>query len=215
MSIIAIPTAEIAATIPADRTYQWEMQAQKNKKTMATVYDFKLTDKKGNEVSLADYKGKVLLIVNSATECGFTPQYDELEALYREHKAQGLEILDIPCNQFGGQAPGSDAEISEFCSMKFGVDFPQFRKADVNGEHELPLYTWLKAEQGFKGFDKSHNLTPILEDILDKNLPGWRESSDIKWNFTKFLVDREGNVVARFEPTHDIKDIEKQIEKLF
>ena len=181
---------------------------------MATVYDFQLKDKKGNEVSLSDYKGKVLLIVNTATECGFTPQYDELEALYKAHRAQGLEILDIPCNQFGGQAPGSDEEIHEFCTMKFGVEFPQFKKSDVNGADELPLYTFLKQQKGFAGFDANHKLTPILEGMLDKAMPDWRKSSDIKWNFTKFLVDREGHVVARFEPTHDIKDIEKQIEQL-
>ena len=179
---------------------------------MATVYDFKLNDKKGNEVSLSDYKGKVLLIVNTATECGFTPQYDELEALYKAHRAQGLEILDIPCNQFGGQAPGTDEEIHEFCTMKFGVEF---KKAEVNGEGELPLYTFLKQQKGFAGFDADHKLTPILEGMFDKANPDWRKSDDIKWNFTKFLVDREGNVVARFEPTHDIKDIEQQIEKLF
>ncbi len=213
--MIATPVPCVPAQNTTERTHLWDAQIQNKQKTMATVYDFKLTNKKGQEVSLADYKGKVLLIVNSATECGFTPQYEELEALYSAHRAQGLEILDVPCNQFGGQAPGTDAEISEFCSLKFGVDFPQFSKAEVNGENELPLYTWLKAEQPFKGFDKDHKLTPILEDILDKNLPGWRETSDVKWNFTKFLVDREGKVVARFEPTHDIKDIEKQIEKLF
>ena len=181
---------------------------------MATVYDFQLKDKKGNEVSLSDYKGKVLLIVNTATECGFTPQYDELEALYKAHRAQGLEILDIPCNQFGGQAPGSDVEIHEFCTMKFGVEFPQFKKSDVNGADELPLYTFLKQQKGFAGFDANHKLTHILEGMFDKATPDWRKSNDIKWNFTKFLIDREGHVVARFEPTHDIKDIEKQIEQL-
>lgn len=184
------------------------------RKAMATVYDFQLKDKKGNEVSLSDYKGKVLLIVNTATECGFTPQYDELEALYKAHRAQGLEILDIPCNQFGGQAPGSDEEIHEFCTMKFGVEFPQFKKSDVNGADELPLYTFLKQQKGFAGFDANHKLTPILEGMFDKATPDWRKSNDIKWNFTKFLIDREGHVVARFEPTHDIKDIEKQIEQL-
>ena len=187
----------------------------KKRQTMATVYDFKLNDKKGNEVSLSDYKGKVLLIVNTATECGFTPQYEELEALYKAHRAQGLEILDIPCNQFGGQAPGTDEEIHEFCTMKFGVEFPQFKKAEVNGDGELPLYTFLKQQKGFAGFDAAHKLTPILEGMFDKANPDWRKSDDIKWNFTKFLVDREGNVVARFEPTHDIKDIEQQIEQLF
>ena len=116
---------------------------------MATVYDFNLRDKKNNEVSLSEYKGKVLLIINTATECGFTPQYEELEAMYKRLKGQGLEILDIPCNQFGGQAPGTDEEIKEFCSLKFGTDFPQFKKSEVNGENELPLYTFLKAQKGF------------------------------------------------------------------
>lgn len=187
---------------------------QNEQDIMANVYEFQLTDKKGNSVSLADYKGKVLLIVNTATECGFTPQYDELEALYKAHKAQGLEILDVPCNQFGGQAPGTDEEIKDFCTMKFGVDFPQFKKSEVNGAGELPLYTFLKKEKGFKGFDPENKLTPVLEGMFDKTDPDWRKSNDIKWNFTKFLIDREGHVVERFEPTHDIKDIEKQIEKL-
>lgn len=181
---------------------------------MANISDFQLTSKKGQEIALSQYKGKVVLIVNTATECGFTPQYEELEALYKRHKEAGLEILDIPCNQFGGQAPGSDEEISEFCSTKFGIEFPQFRKAEVNGEGQLPLYTWLKGEKGFEGFDPTHNLTPILIDIFDKNMPGWRESSDIKWNFTKFLIDREGKVVARFEPTHNMADVEQQIKAL-
>lgn len=166
---------------------------------MATVYDFNLRDKKNNEVSLSEYKGKVLLIINTATECGFTPQYEELEAMYKRLKGQGLEILDIPCNQFGGQAPGTDEEIKEFCSLKFGTDFPQFKKSEVNGENELPLYTFLKAQKGFVDFDMDHKIAPILVEIYDKQDPEWRKKSDIKWNFTKFLVDREGNVVERFE----------------
>lgn len=181
---------------------------------MTKVYDFNLLDKKGNEVSLSQYRGKVLLIVNSATECGFTPQYEELEALYKKLKGEGLEILDIPCNQFGGQAPGTDEEISEFCSLKFGTQFPQFKKSDVNGEHELPLYTWLKSEKTFEGFDMEHKIAPILVDMFDKSGKDWRKSSDIKWNFTKFLIDREGNVVARFEPTKDLKKVEEEIRKL-
>lgn len=181
---------------------------------MTKVYDFNLLDKKGNEVSLSQYRGKVLLIVNSATECGFTPQYEELEALYKKLKGEGLEILDIPCNQFGGQAPGTDEEISEFCSLKFGTQFPQFKKSDVNGEHELPLYTWLKSEKIFEGFDMEHKIAPILVDMFDKSGKDWRKSSDIKWNFTKFLIDREGNVVARFEPTKDLKKVEEEIRKL-
>lgn len=181
---------------------------------MSTVYDFKVLDKKGVEVSLSDYKGKVLLVVNTATGCGFTPQYEELEGMYGRLKEKGFEVLDIPCNQFGNQAPGSDEEISEFCTVKFGVDFPQFKKSDVNGANELPLYTWLKSEKGFNGFDKDNKLTPILEEMFDKSGVDWRNSSDIKWNFTKFLIDREGKVVARFEPTHDMADVEAQAAAL-
>lgn len=184
------------------------------RENMKTVYDFTLQDKKGNEVSLAEYKGKVLLIVNSATGCGFTPQYEELEAIYSKLKDKGFEVLDVPCNQFGNQAPGSDEEITQFCRMKFGTDFPQFKKADVNGADELPLYTWLKSEKGFEGFDADNKLTPLLENMFDKNNPNWRSTSDIKWNFTKFLIDREGKVVARFEPTKDMKKVEEEVEKL-
>lgn len=181
---------------------------------MSTVYDFKLSDKKGNEVSLDQYKGKVLLIVNTATACGFTPQFEGLEAMYKRLRDKGFEILDIPCNQFGNQAPGSDEEISEFCTMKFGTEFPQFKKSDVNGANELPLYTWLKSQKGFAGFDKDNKLTPILEGMFDKANPDWRKSADIKWNFTKFLIDREGKVVARFEPTRNLNSVEEEVKKL-
>ena len=181
---------------------------------MTKVYDFKLLDKKKNEVSLADYKGKVLLIVNTATACGFTPQYEELEAIYHRLKDHDFTILDIPCNQFGHQTPGTDEEITEFCSLHFGVDFPQFKKSDVNGEAELPLYTWLKSEKGFEGFDEDNKLTPLLVDMFNKNFPGWEKTPDIKWNFTKFLINKEGDVVARFEPTKDMKVVEEEIKKL-
>ena len=155
-----------------------------------TVYDFVMTDAEGAEVSLADYKGKVLLIVNTATGCGFTPQYNGLEELYEKYKDKGLEILDFPCNQFGEQAPGTDAEISEFCAINFGVSFKQFSKIDVNGENEAPLYTYLKNEKG---------------GIL---------GTKIKWNFTKFLVDREGNVVERYAPTVTPERMEPKIVEL-
>ncbi|MBM6993356.1 MAG: glutathione peroxidase [Prevotella sp.] len=181
---------------------------------MSTVYDFSVLDKKGNEVKLSDYKGKVLLIVNTATACGFTPQYEELEAIYKKFKGDNFEILDIPCNQFGQQAPGSDEEISEFCHVNFGTEFPQFKKSEVNGAGELPLYTWLKSEKGFEGFDMEHKIAPILVDIYDKQDPDWRSKSDIKWNFTKFLINREGEVVARFEPTKDLAKVEEAIKAL-
>jgi glutathione peroxidase len=179
---------------------------------MKTVYDFSLSDKKGNEVKLSEYKGKVLLIVNTATECGFTPQYEELEAMYGRLKDKGFEILDIPCNQFGGQAPGSDEDIAQFCRLKFGTEFPQFKKSEVNGDNALPLYKWLKSEKGFEGFDMEHKIAPILVEMFDKAGTDWRKSSDIKWNFTKFLIDRDGKVVARFEPTKDIAKVEEAIK---
>ncbi len=185
--------------------------AQNKAKNMKTVYDFSLKDKKGNDVSLSQYKGKVLLIVNTATGCGFTPQYEDLEAMYHRLKDKGLEILDVPCNQFGHQAPGSDEEIHQFCALKFGADFPQFKKSDVNGANELPLYTWLKEQKGCEGgYDAK--LTAVMEKLYNEANPEPRKKDDIQWNFTKFLIGRSGEVVARFEPTTDMKEVEKQVE---
>ncbi len=180
---------------------------------MKTVYDFTVKDMKGNDVNLSDYRGKVIMIVNTATGCGFTPQYAPIEKLYEEYHDRGLEILDIPCNQFGGQAPGTDEEIHEFCSLHYNTTFPQMKKADVNGENELPLYTYLKAQKGFEGFDE-HQYRAILEGMFAKADPEWDKKPDIKWNFTKFVVDREGNVVARFEPTAEIDKVEAYIKTL-
>ena len=165
------------------------------------IYDFTVKDMAGKDVSLAEFKGKVLLVVNTATKCGFTPQYEELEDLYKKYASQGFEILDFPCNQFGGQAPGTEEEIAQFCSLNYDVDFRQFKKIEVNGENEIPLYTWLKAQKGFAGFDKGHQLADVLHGMFVKQDPDYASKPDIKWNFTKFLIDREGNVVARFEPT--------------
>ena len=178
------------------------------------VYDFTVKDRRGNDVSLSEYKGKVLLIVNTATRCGFTPQYEELEALYKNYREQGLEILDFPCNQFGEQAPGTEEEIHQFCTLNYGTEFPQFKKIEVNGENESPLYTYLKAQQGFKGFDKSHKIGGLLDQMLSQADPDYASKPDIKWNFTKFLVDREGNVVERYEPTTECAVIEETIKKL-
>ena len=178
------------------------------------VYDFTVLDRRGKEVSLSEYKGKVLLIVNTATRCGFTPQYEELENLYKEYKEQGLEILDFPCNQFGQQAPGTEEEIHEFCTLNFGTEFPQFKKIEVNGENEIPLYTYLKKEKGFEGFDLNHPIGKLLDEMMTKADADYKQKADIKWNFTKFLIDREGNVMKRFEPTHDMKQIEEEIKKL-
>ena len=155
-----------------------------------SIYDFTVKAQDGTDVSLSPYAGTVLLIVNTATGCGFTPQYVGLQELYDKYKYQGFEILDFPCNQFGNQAPGSDDEIHEFCVGRFSMTFPQFSKIDVNGAEEDPLYTWLKGQKGGMGGKK------------------------IKWNFTKFLVDRDGDVVARFAPTKTPEQIDSSIAKL-
>ena len=178
------------------------------------IYDFTVKDRRGNDVSLSDYKGKVLLIVNTATRCGFTPQYEELESLYKNYKEKGLEILDFPCNQFGQQAPGSEDEIHEFCTLNFGTEFPQFKKIEVNGENEIPLYTFMKSKCGFKGFDPAHKIGKLLDEMLSKADPDYASNPDIKWNFTKFLIDREGNVVERYEPTTECQVIEEAIKQL-
>jgi glutathione peroxidase len=155
-----------------------------------SIYDYKVKDAKGETVDMADYKGKVLLIVNTATGCGFTPQYDGLEKLYADYKDKGFEILDFPCNQFGNQAPGTEEEIVSFCKMKFGTTFKQFAKVEVNGDNEEPLFTYLKSQK--------------------KGIGG----SKIKWNFTKFLVDRDGNVIDRFGSTTTPEKIAGKIEKV-
>ena len=178
-------------------------------------YDFTVSDRKGNEVSLKDYEGKVVLVVNTATGCGFTPQYESLERIYEACHDRGFEVLDIPCNQFGGQAPGTDDEIHEFCTAKYKTRFPQMRKSEVNGENELPLYTWLKSEKGFEGFTGGE-LVPVefMEQHLAKLDPDFRNNPSIKWNFTKFVIDRAGNVVKRFEPTANMADVEACVTAL-
>jgi len=178
------------------------------------VYDFTVKDRKGNDVALSEYKGKVLLIVNTATKCGFTPQYTELENIYEALADKGLEILDFPCNQFGQQAPGTEEEIHSFCSLNYNTKFPQFKKIEVNGENQSPLFAYLKQQKGFEGLDLNHPIGKILDEILTKANPDYKNSADIKWNFTKFLIDKEGNVVKRFEPTADMKDVEAEVKKL-
>ena len=178
-----------------------------------SVYDFKVNDDAGKEVALSDYKGKVLLIVNTATRCGFTPQYKELEALYEQYAEQGLDILDFPCNQFGEQAPGSIEEIHQFCTVNFNIQFPQFDKIEVNGANEHPLYTYLKSQKGFGGFDLSDKTGKLLDDMFRKRDANYDKNADIKWNFTKFLVSRDGKVLKRYEPTEKIETIEADIKK--
>ena len=165
-----------------------------------SIYDIKVKDMDGKEVSMSEYKGKVLLIVNTATKCGFTPQYEELQEIYDKFKDKGFVILDFPCNQFGEQAPGDIASIHQFCTEKYSTTFPQFDKIDVNGENESPLFAFLKSKQAFKGFGNGQQ-AKFMDEMLKKQDPDYASKPDIKWNFTKFLVDANGNVVARFEPT--------------
>ncbi len=176
------------------------------------VYDFSVKGMDGSSVDLSTYKGKALLIVNTATQCGFTPQYTDLEKLYAKYKAQGFEILDFPCNQFKEQAPEDINEIDQICRVKYGTEFPRFGKIDVNGAGEDKLYTFLKAQKTFAGFDFSHALGEKVASLVKDADPNYENSSDIKWNFTKFLIDRNGNVVQRFEPTHNLDDVAKAIE---
>ena len=178
---------------------------------MSGVYDFTVKDRKGEEVSLGEYAGKVLLIVNTATGCGFTPHYDPLEAMYRDLREKGLEILDFPCNQFANQAPGTEEEIHEFCTLKFGTEFPQFAKIDVNGENAEPLFAYLATEKPFEGFGKGL-MSAALKKYSDMNNKAFGDKAYIKWNFTKFLIDREGRVIARFEPTVDMEDVRSAVE---
>ena len=180
---------------------------------MASIYDFTLKTGLGEDYDLAQNKGKVMLIVNTATGCGFTPQYEPIEAMYEKYHDQGLEVIDIPCNQFMDQAPGTDEEITSFCRMRYKTQFPQMKKSDVNGENELPLYTFLKEQKGFEGFGKGATALK-MNALLKTQDKDFKKNSKIKWNFTKFVVDRDGHVVARFEPTADMAEVEKCVASL-
>ena len=158
---------------------------------MTTIADFTVVKNKGEQIDLRQKLGKIMLVVNTASKCGFTPQYEGLEELFQQYRVQGFEVLAFPCNQFGGQEPGNASEIAEFCKVNFGLTFPLMEKVDVNGDDASPLFDWMKAEK-----------------------PGLMGSKAIKWNFTKFLIDREGNVVKRYAPTDAPKSISKDIEKL-
>ena len=175
------------------------------------IYDYSIATGTGEELNLADYKGKVIMVVNTATGCGFTPQYAPIEQMYRDYHDQGLEILDIPCNQFGGQAPGTDDEIHEFCTMTYNTTFPRFAKSEVNGENELPLYTFLKSQMADDSVNGLANKTIMMG--VEKLSTTCKNKGDIKWNFTKFLVDRDGNVVGRYSPTTKPEDLKKEIKK--
>ena len=177
-----------------------------------SIYDYKVKNRNGEEIPISNYKGKVLIIVNTATGCGFTPQYEGLEKLYKEYHEKGLEILDFPCNQFGNQAPGNDEEIHQFCQFKYNTSFDQFSKIDVNGETESSLYTFIKNEIKEDEIEGTKN--KIAMKAIEKISSTCKNQGDIKWNFTKFLVDREGNVVARFSPTFKPEDMEEKIKEL-
>ncbi len=173
-----------------------------------TVYDFKMKDIQGKDVSLSAYSGKLLLIVNVASKCGFTPQYDGLEKLYQKYQDRGLVILGFPSNQFLAQEPGSNDEISSFCRMNYGVTFPLFSKIDVRGEQADPLYRFLTEAAPFKGYETDKEAGRLIEQVVREHYPENLEGNGIKWNFTKFLIDREGQVVSRFESSVTPEELE-------
>ena len=176
-------------------------------------YDLSVTAPDGSQVSMADFKGKVVLVVNTATGCGFTPHYAPIEEMYEKYHDQGFEVVDVPCNQFKGQTPGTDEEIHEFCTLKYHTQFPQMKKSDVNGENAIELFKYLKSQKGFEGFGKGPAALAMsaLLKTIDKD---YKNNPEIKWNFTKFVINREGEVVARFEPTADMKKVEECVASL-
>ena len=177
-----------------------------------TIYDLKVKTRSGEDFDLSSLKGKVSIVVNTATGCGFTPQYEALEKLYEKYHEKGLEILDFPCNQFGHQAPGEDNEIHEFCTGKYNTQFDQFKKIEVNGENEDPIYTLLKSMQPQEETNGIKN--KMAMKAIEKISSTCKKEGDIKWNFTKFLVDKEGKAIKRYDPTRDPMDIEKDILEL-
>lgn len=181
---------------------------------MKKIYDFKAQTSKGQELDFAQFEGKVLLIVNTASKCGFTPQFAGLEALNQKYKDKGLVIVGFPCNQFAQQDPGTDGEIVEFCQLNYGVTFQMMKKSDVNGPEANPVFTYLKSQAGFAGFNPLHPLSKILDDMLKKGDPNYAQNPDIKWNFTKFLISKDGTTVERFEPTVNPDEMETRIEAM-
>ena len=179
-----------------------------------SIYDFKALSNEGEEVDFSSYKGKVLVIVNTASKCGFTPQYDGLEELYQRYKDKGLVIVAFPCDQFGHQEPGSDEQIAEFCRMNHGVTFPLMSKIEVNGENAHPIFQWLKSKAGFAGFDPNHKLGKLMHNMLSKQDPDYAKNPDIKWNFTKFVISRDGTKVVRFAPTSEPEELSTCIESM-
>lgn len=178
-----------------------------------SFYDLCVTAADGSEVSMKDFEGKVVMVVNTATGCGFTPQYADIEDMYSKYHEKGFEVIDVPCNQFAGQTPGTDEEIHDFCTINFGTEFPQMKKSDVNGENAIELFKYLKSQKGFEGFGKGVKAL-AMSAMLAKIDKDYKNNPEIKWNFTKFIVDRNGNVVARFEPTEDMKKVEECVVSL-
>ena len=178
-----------------------------------SIYDYTVPTPKGEEVSLKDYEGKVILIVNTATGCGFTPHYKPIEQMYEDFHDKGFEVIDVPCNQCAGQTHGTDAALRDLCTLRYTTQIPQMKKSDVNGENQLPLFKYLKEQKGFEGFGKGPAAL-AMKTMLKKMDKDYESKPDIKWNFTKFVVDREGNVVKRFEPTADMKEVRKFVESL-
>lgn len=179
---------------------------------MPTIYDFEALTIEGEPMSLDAYKGDVLLLVNTASKCGFTPQFEDLQKLYSKYKEQGLTILGFPCNQFNAQEPGTNEEAAEFCQMNYGVEFPIFSKIDVNGPKAHPVFQFLKQAKPFEGFDETTMNGKLIKKIVSDKYPEWVVGNDIKWNFTKFLVNREGDIIKRFEPTDEPMDFEQDIQ---
>ncbi|WP_438434007.1 glutathione peroxidase [Gorillibacterium sp. sgz500922] len=179
-----------------------------------SVYEFSARNIRGEEVKLDRYAGKVLLIVNTASKCGFTPQYADLQKLYDRYMDRGFVILGFPCNQFGEQEPGTNEDVHTFCQLNYGVSFPLFEKIDVNGERRHPLFAHLTSAAPFEGFDVSTPSGKMLNALFEEKMPEKLAGDDIKWNFTKFLIDREGKVVRRFESPVDPLDLEPAIEPL-
>ena len=178
-----------------------------------TIYDFTAETNNGEQLDFSQYKGDVLLIVNTASKCGFTPQYDGLEALYQKYAVKGFVVIGFPCDQFGHQEPGTNEEIEEFCRLNHGVTFPLMAKSDVNGENANEVFKWLYSEKPFAGFGDS-DTGRFMDGMLSKADPNYASNPDIKWNFTKFLIDRKGRVVARFEPVVTPEELESEIEAL-
>ena len=176
-------------------------------------YDYSVPTPKGEAKQMKDFEGKVVLVVNTATGCGFTPHYKDIEDMYEKYHDRGFEVIDVPCNQFAGQTPGTDEEIHEFCTLKYNTRFPQMKKADVNGENAIPLFKYLKEQKGFEGFGKGPKALAmgVMLSKIDKD---YMNNPEIKWNFTKSVVDREGNVVARFEPTAKMELVDRCVENL-